>query len=177
MGGKDRAQAGRLYSSVGKCTPTLPPGSSEAVLPQIHITHLVTPLILLCRCCCCFTVRQACNLDDAVVRLSVALKLALLLEEAESGTGRASAPVQALHEARGVLAAAVRLAERFRCEAMAVHRGAADEHLRWITAARSQPSDQVAALVSGLCVCPSDCPGTWGWPEPPLVFPTRARAV
>ena len=87
-----------------------------------------------------------------MARLSVTLKLALLLEEGEPGTGgRGFAPVQALHEARGVLTAAVRLAERFRCELTAVHRGSADEHLRWITAARSQPSDQVAALVSGPC--------------------------
>ncbi len=33
---------------------------------------------------------------------------------------------------------------------MTMHRGSADEHLRWITASRSQPSEEVAGLVSGM---------------------------
>ena len=56
----------------------------------------------------------------------------------------------ALSEARDVLRAAVEVAERFRCELMSLYRGSSDEHLRWITASRNQPSDEVSELVAGV---------------------------
>lgn len=59
-----------------------------------------------------------------------------------------------LYEAREVLQAGVEVAERFRCESMRVARGASDEHLRWITASRSQPSDAAATLVESELVTP-----------------------
>ena len=93
---------------------------------------------------------QACDLDDAIARQTVAVKLALLLEDGGVGSpSDSSQQLVELSEARDVLGAAVRVAERFRCELMAANRGAADEHLRWITASRSQPSEELASLVGG----------------------------
>lgn len=63
-----------------------------------------------------------------------------------------------LYEAREVLQAGVEVAERFRCESMRAARGASDEHLRWITASRSQPSDAAATLVESELLTP----GHWG---------------
>ena len=92
---------------------------------------------------------QACDLDDATARLTVAVKLALLLEDGGGSPSDPSQQLVELSEARDVLVAAVRVAERFRCELMSANHGAADEHLRWITASRSQPSEELASLVGG----------------------------
>lgn len=105
---------------------------------------------------------QVCDLDDAMARLTVAVKLALLLEDGDASplstathpsmTATMTASVSqlaALTEARDVLKSAVAVAERFRCELMSSYRGSSDEHLRWITASRSQPLDEIAQLVAG----------------------------
>ncbi len=46
---------------------------------------------------------------------------------------------------------ATAMVQKARVEAMAANRHGDDEHLRWITASRSQPSDATAALVAGRC--------------------------
>lgn len=43
------------------------------------------------------------------------------------------------------------MVQKARVEAMAANRHGDDEHLRWITASRSQPSDETAVLVAGRC--------------------------
>ncbi|KAF5825725.1 hypothetical protein DUNSADRAFT_7305 [Dunaliella salina] len=89
---------------------------------------------------------EAVDLDDAVLRLSVSLKLALLLEEQDGGG------TDQLHQARDVLRSTRVVVERFRCEASLMMRGQPHEHLHWITASRNQPNDAVAKLVSAHAV-------------------------
>ena len=106
---------------------------------------------------------EACDLDDAPLRVAGAVKLALLLEDAppvvdalfRSPTFPAtfsagSGTIALLYEAKEVLGAAARVAARARGEMMAAGRGAEDEYVRWITASRNQPSDATAALVAGM---------------------------
>ncbi|KAG1679322.1 hypothetical protein FOA52_009354, partial [Chlamydomonas sp. UWO 241] len=64
-------------------------------------------------------------------------------------TGSASA-LQPLLEARDVLRAVRTVATRARGELMAVQAGAEDEGVRWVTASRSQPTDEAADLVAGM---------------------------
>lgn len=48
-----------------------------------------------------------------------------------------------------VLSAAKAAADRFRSHFLATTQGEGDEHLRWISASRSQPTSELAKLVAG----------------------------
>jgi hypothetical protein len=81
---------------------------------------------------------EACALDDGLLRGGVAVRLGVLLEE------RGELP-----SARLVAKQAVDALEQSRCEAASQRRGAADEHLLWLSASRTQQSDEAAAALSG----------------------------
>eukprot|EP00955_Chlamydomonas_euryale_P033542 347947-Chlamydomonas_euryale.AAC.1 len=114
---------------------------------------------------------DAVDLDDACARGVVALKLALLLEESagDAGAGGAAggltpaavaARAAPLYEARDVLERCRGALVAARCGAVSMQAGAPDEHMRWITASRSQPSDAAAELVAG---APAGRCGQRGW--------------
>lgn len=82
--------------------------------------------------------------SDGVLRGCVALRLALVLEQ----HGQL---VQALAVAEQGLAAVVAA----RCEALTDLRGQQDEHVRWMSGARTQDDDATAVLMQGgACCCP-----------------------
>ncbi|KAG2453644.1 hypothetical protein HYH02_001857 [Chlamydomonas schloesseri] len=87
----------------------------------------------------CHAAWAAVELDDGELRVAAALKLALLLEE----EGRLLAAREVLLQAKSVV-------QQARVELMAANKRAPDEHVRWVTASRSQPSDDTAALVQGM---------------------------
>eukprot|EP00798_Chlamydomonas_sp_ICE-L_P023814 gene23814-9377_t len=82
---------------------------------------------------------EAIDFDDAVLRVSSSIKLALLLENRDE-----------LYEARNVLQTSRLIISRLRCDAALAQRHADDEHLRWISASRNQPSDSTAKLLEGM---------------------------
>lgn len=85
---------------------------------------------------CVHALFEAANTDDCTFRLSVAIKLALLLEEQELYAA-----------AKAVLQQAKVAVENFRSHFLAATEGEADEHLRWISASRSQPSPDLTKLM------------------------------
>jgi len=82
---------------------------------------------------------EACQLQDGLLRGSVAVRLGLLLEKQGQ-----------LSQARAIAGQAVAALEAARCEAASQQRGAAEEHLQWVSASRTQPSDAAAAALSSL---------------------------
>ncbi len=80
---------------------------------------------------------------DTCPRSRLLAAQALLLEEGGQLTA-----------ARDVLVSARAAVTRARVELAAANRRSADEHLRWVTGSRSQPTDEAAALVAGEAVIP-----------------------
>eukprot|EP00775_Hariotina_reticulata_P005829 gene5829-6070_t len=82
---------------------------------------------------------QAADSSDGILRGSVAIRLALLLEEQNH-----------ISRARDVIRQALEAITAARSDALTHIRGAADEHLRWITASKTQATAELATLISGM---------------------------
>ncbi|KAL0048239.1 hypothetical protein WJX82_010821 [Trebouxia sp. C0006] len=88
---------------------------------------------------CLHGASQAVDLNDPLLRVSVGLRLALHLEAADDNASATS-----------VLKEVIVVAEKFRTRFLQARKGNSDEHLLWISASRSQPSNTAQDIMSGM---------------------------
>lgn len=90
----------------------------------------------------CYVLHQvytAVELDDALLLVQCSLKTALLLEE----SGQLAAAAEVLEQGLGAC-------DKARSEAGQALRGRADQHLLWVSASRSQPTEAAELLLKGM---------------------------